>query len=243
MWLRWSAVSRFFPSQQVGASSETWSRAFLGAAEHHVLEQVRKAGLTGLGLVARSGRDHHIQRHQIWVIRADADQPQAVGQVGANADRHWSDTARAAGRETLVINQDVIGQHGMAGAVHHRRRPIGRAVDRERLSLVVAGRAAGGAQALIGRVGIRPGVADEHVQVRFAGLARKDDRIVVQQLAGMAQEAERAQVIDRRDRRNANAAVSPVSRRLERAGIVKIVGNRGLASKAVGGNDRDSHCG
>jgi hypothetical protein len=38
-------------------------RVLLGAAEHHVLEEVREAGLAGLHLVARARLDRDLQRH------------------------------------------------------------------------------------------------------------------------------------------------------------------------------------
>ena len=254
MWLRWSAVLAVPTLRSVKLDLK--SGAGRTAGGHHVGDGVEAPGSAGrdgraVRIVLRTAVAHRPiiastlagrpAGHRLHVVAED--EAEAVGKVGANADGHRADAAGPAGREALVIDHHIVRQDRISDAIEHGGSPIGRAVDRPRLALVVARRTASGTKAIVGRVGVGASVADEHVQVRRARLARIDDRIVFQELAGTRStvKPECTQITCAGDRGNAGTAIRSVGGRLERRRIIEIVRDRVRAGQCIGRDPRAGH--
>ena len=129
------------------------------------------------------------------------DELEAVRQLDALCPRYLrmrgSLTRRVRLRPLLVVDDHVIGTNDVALAVEHGGHPVGRAVRCYAVPVQLQVLSPACPQARIGRVRVGGDVSVELVKVRLAGLAGKQDRVVIGELTRAADEAEGADDIGR----------------------------------------------
>ena len=107
------------------------ARIGLRAAEHHVLEEVREAGLPRLDLVARAGSHHGPEGQQSGAIerhRHDLESVVQDGEIGAVREHLRAGPRRliAPGGQACPEHQDCQGGHELDD-IRHRKSPALRA--------------------------------------------------------------------------------------------------------------------